>query len=482
MASALDAAGFSQATIGKAEGIVRRFAKHTNLQLSGRPFRVDMQGVVGAALRTLLSELGAREIGHGEASPGLLVIGKRGEAKLDNAPLPDRGDASGRIDFAGKHMPTSRTMATRLAESGLVNGLRVGIAMTLEPKTANLALLLASAGAKVAVYAHPDETDAAVAAALATRGIVVDADANLSGAEERAAALSWLKRGFDVVVDDGSHLVRLAHEAAPELVTMWIGVTEETTSGLTPLRAMEAEGVLMTPVIAVNDAATKTFFDNRFGTGQSCVFAIADVLEGAGLSLRDQPALVLGFGPVGQGVAAHLHALGARVAVAEPDPIRALLAIHAGFTVGSVESLAPGALVVSATGVRGSIKSATLSAAKIVAVAGGVPGEVDLEGAVFEPVAPHVERVGETLVLDRGGCINITAAEGNPIEIMDLSFATQLAALEYLLTARPGIGVHPLPLEDVDRVARAALIARGLPAGLALASASAGDWHSPRYQ
>jgi len=332
------------------------------------------------------------------------------------------------------------------------------------------------------VYSHPDETDPAVAAALAERGIAVDADVTLSGTEERAAALAWIERGFDVVLDDGAHLVRLAHEAAPHLVDKWIGVTEETTSGLTPLRAMAAAGVLATPVVAVNDAATKTSFDNRFGTGQSCVFAIADVLEGAALSVRDQPALVFGFGPVGQGVAAHLRALGARVAVAEPDPVRALLAIHAGFTVGRAEDLAPGALLVSATGVRGTITRSAVAAARIVAVAGGVPGEVDLEGAVFEPVAPYVERVGETLVLDRGGCINITAAEGNPIEIMDLSFATQLAALEYLLTARPGIGVHPLPRDAVDRVATLALGARGFVAAPVPGSGTAQDWYSPRYR
>src|SRR6478752_6399683 len=227
-----------------ADALIRDFARRTNLQIAGRPFAVDRTDEVGDSLRTMLAALGGREVTGPDAPPGLVRFGPEGGATLGGAPIPDRGDAAGRIDFAGAHMPTSRAMAARLAESGLANGVSIGVAMTLEPKTANLALLLADAGAHVSVYAHPDETDPDVAAALAARGIVVDADATLSGADERSAALAWLNRGFDVVMDDGSHLVRLAHEDAPHLVRQWIGVTEETTSGLTPLRAMESAGIL----------------------------------------------------------------------------------------------------------------------------------------------------------------------------------------------------------------------------------------------
>jgi adenosylhomocysteinase len=464
----------------EAERVVRDFARRTNLQLAGRPFRVSRPDAVGASARALLTALGGLEVGTDSTAPGLLEIGD--EVLLDGAPVPNRGDASGRIDFARAHMHTSVAMAERLRESGTVSGLRIGVAMTLEPKTANLALLLRDAGAEVAVYAHPDETDPEVAAALAGRGVAVDADASLSGAAERAAALAFLERGFDVVMDDGSHLIRLAHEVAPHLVARWIGACEETTSGLTPLRAMEADGLLATPVIAVNDAATKTSFDNRYGTGQSCVFAIADVLDAAGITLRDQPALVIGYGPVGQGVAAHLRAFGATVAVSEADPVRALLAAHDGFEVGPAADLHHGALVISATGAPKTMTVSEFSSAVALAVAGGVPGEIDLRDVTFEPVAPHLERVGATLILDRGGCINITAAEGNPIEIMDLSFATQLSALEYLVTERLGLGVHPLPADAVNRVARLALAARGLHAEPAPASGTVTDWRSPRYR
>jgi adenosylhomocysteinase len=462
--------------LDEAERLVRDFARRTNLQLAGRPFRISRPDAVGASLRGLLLALGCRDTAPGESPPGVLDFGV--EITLDGAQLPDRGDASGRIDFAAAHMGAASEIASGLDLSGL----SVGVAMMLEPKTANLALLLRSAGASVSVYAHPDETDPAVADALRDRGIAIDADASLSGAAEREAALAWLARGFDVVMDDGSHLIRLAHEAAPDQVERWIGACEETTSGLRPLRAMQAAGDLRTAIVAVNDAATKTSFDNRYGTGQSCVFAIADILDGAGITVRDQPALVIGYGPVGQGVAAHLRALGATVAVAERDPVRALLAIHDGYEVGPAHELSRGALAVSATGMPASITRCEWQNAVAAAVAGGVPGELDLDGAELTPVAPHLDRAADTLILDRGGCINITAAEGNPIEIMDLSFATQLAALGYLLETRPAVGVHELPVDAVNRVAQAALRSRGVEASPVSASGEDADWRSARYR
>ncbi|WP_062288286.1 adenosylhomocysteinase [Demequina phytophila] len=480
-----------------AERILRRFARETNLLIAGRPVRVSAEEedtATALAVAGMARALGALLVES--EGPDVLDIDVQGDdaaLALGGTPWGSRGDAGGRLDFARAHMPVSTALARELADAGTVAGLRIGVSMTLEPKTANLALLLRDAGAEVAVYAHPDETDAAVADALRARGVAVDADATLAGPAEREAALGWLRRGFDVVVDDGSHLVRLAHEAAPEVVAGWIGVTEETTSGLTPLRAMETSGVLRTPVVAVNDAATKTGFDNRYGTGQSCVFAIADLIENVDATVRDLPVLVIGYGPVGVGVAAHLAALGAQVSVAEIDPLRALLAAHDGYQVGHAEDLAQGALVISCTGVAGTITRELLSLAAMVAVAGGVPGEIDLELDVLEPVAvagsrvPHLDVDVErgTLVLDRGGCINVTAAEGNPIEIMDLSFATQLAAIRHLLETRPAVGVHALPAHAVAHVAATAAAARGLEVDEDPATASSpgdADWRSRRYR
>ncbi|WP_309734111.1 adenosylhomocysteinase [Microbacterium sp. SORGH_AS_0428] len=462
-----------------AEAIVRRFARRTNLMIASRTVRVDASPdhrLVAERLTALLHDLGAVLTTEPASDAGMLRFDFTALAAdadpmdvpvfLGGEPLPERSDAAARIAFAASHMPVSAA----LAEDVDVRGLRIGVCMVLEPKTAQLALLLRSRGADVAVYGHPDETDAAVAAALAATGIPVDGGADLSGPEERAAAEGFLRRGFDILIDDGSHLIRLAHEIDPEIAASWIGANEETTSGLTPLRRMDAAGLLRTPVMAVNDAAAKTRFDNRYGTGFSCVLAIADLLDQHGLTVRDQPALVIGYGPVGEGVAAYLRALGASVAVAEVDPVRALTARHDGYVVGPASALAEGALVVSATGVAGTIDEAVAERAVAIAVAGGVPGEVSAAASA-------------ALVLGDGGAVNITAAEGNPIEIMDLSFAVQLAALDHLLRTRPGVGVHALPSEIDDRVGRAALAARGVRIDECTTRAGRDeDWRSARYE
>ena len=433
---------------------MRRFARETNLLIAGRAFSVEGTDAVADELRRLLPALGA----HLSAGGVTFAPGREPDVLIDGAPLPARTTATARVDNAGSHMPVSTLIAGRLREHGIVRGIRIGIAMVLEPKTAQLALLLREAGADVAVYAHPDEIDVEIADVLRERGIPVDGDPALTGAEERAAAVAFLSRGFDLLLDDGSHLIRLAHEEGISVK----GAAEETTSGLTPLRLMQQRGLLGIPVIAVNDAAMKTSFDNRYGTGQSCVFAVADVLDAAGIGVRDQPAVVIGYGPVGEGVAAHLRALGAEIAVAETDPVRALRAAHDGHRIGPLSELAEGALVISATGAPHTVTAATLAAAKIVAVAGGVPGEVDVDVSALEPVGVHLDRVADgALLIARGGCVNLAAAEGNPIEIMDLSFAVQLGAVEQLLTRELPAGLHPFPAEADQAIARAALDARG---------------------
>ncbi|UJP09083.1 adenosylhomocysteinase [Microbacterium sp. KUDC0406] len=461
-----------------AERLVRRFARETNLLVAGRAFSVRGEDAVAAELRRLIPALG----GHLTDGGVTFAPGEAPDILMDGGPLPARATADDRVDIAGAHMPVSALVAERLRDAGLVRGIRIGIAMVLEPKTAQLALLLRDAGAEVAVYAHPDEIDVEVARVLRDRSIPVDGDPALDGAAERDAAIAFLRRGFDLLLDDGSHLIRLAHEEG--LADGLRGAAEETTSGLTPLRLMQRDGLLRIPVIAVNDAAMKTSFDNRYGTGQSCVFAIADVLDAAGIGLRDQPAVVIGYGPVGEGVAAHLRALGAEIAVAETDPVRALKAAHDGFRIGPLRELASGALVISATGAPHTVDAATLRAAAIVTVAGGVPGEVDVDAAALTPVAEHFDRVGDgALLIARGGCVNLAAAEGNPIEIMDLSFAVQLGAVEQLLTADLAPGLHPFPVEADAAIARAALAARGAridERSTAQVEAQA-DWRSPRY-
>ncbi|MFZ7087583.1 adenosylhomocysteinase [Curtobacterium sp. RRHDQ10] len=544
------------ATASWASAAVRRFAAATNLLVAGRRFQIVGDGPDARALAAVLTALGARPAAAGDTVDQLWCTGDVAASTAAVETLADRPrgsslivvdagrhlpavdeDAFGparfvrpgvlgvpmlsddvflvstgrdleataaaeeRIRWAGRFMPVSRALAAGLRESGLLRGMRVGVSMVLEPKTAVLSLLLLDAGADVVVYAHADETDDAVADALRNAGLVVFASSRASVAEQRALALEMLDREPHLLVDDGAHVIRLAHEARPELLPEMIGAAEETTSGLRPLRTMAERGELAVPVIAVNDARAKTLFDNRYGTGQSCVFAIMDLLDGLdGAAHRVRTggtAVVAGYGHVGEGVALVLSALGMRVVVAETDPVRALQAVFAGHAVAPLDIAVRAAdLVVSATGVRDTITLEALRAmpaGAVVAVAGGVEQEIALEealaaGASAVAVARKVARwtIPEArsavsgpgpaagsdgvLMLDDGGCINITAAEGNPVEIMDMSFAVQLGAVRTLLEhgAELDVGVHPIDPAVDDRIAAAALAHRGLvidPAG-----------------
>jgi adenosylhomocysteinase len=511
-----------------ASAVVRRFAATTNLLIAARRFRIVGTGHDAEVLHGVLTGLGARAAGELEPADHLWCVGeallsteaiereadrKSGESLIVvdagrhvpavdedafgptrvvrpgvlGAPMlsddvffvsvgrePEHDSAAqARIRWAARFMPVSRSMARALADEGLLRGTRVGVSLVLEPKTAVLSLLLQDAGAEAVVYAHADETDDSVADALRDAGLPVFASSSASIAEQRALALEMLDRKPHILLDDGSHVIRLAHEARPDLLPTMLGAAEETTSGLRALRVMADRSELGLPVIAVNDAGSKTLFDNRYGTGQSCVFAILDLVE-----LRaGGVAAVAGFGPVGEGVAQVLRALGFVVVVADIDPVRALQAMAAGYRVAPLrEAVAEADLVVSASGVADTISLDVLRSAAsgaVVAVAGGVEQEIATDdalaaGAVRTEAGPKAERFvfpdgHEVVVLDGGGCINITAAEGNPIEIMDLSFAVQLQAVRELLVFGDELDrrVHPIDPEGDRAVARAAVAAFG---------------------
>ncbi|MEU9831620.1 adenosylhomocysteinase [Streptosporangium sp. NPDC048047] len=365
---------------------------------------------------------------------------------IRDASLAARG--ADRIAWARRFMPVLDAVTGRLD----LTGRRIGLVLVLEPKTANLALALAGAGAEVIVTCAAGETDDEVAAALAAEGISVLARSDASPDQDLGFARRVLRAGPDALADDGSRVVRLAH--AEDLVGNLAGAAEETTSGLRPLRVMAARGELRIPVLAVNDARSKYLFDNVHGTGQSCVMAAADL---TGLRLAGSVCAVAGYGHVGQGVARYARALGARVLVSEVDPFAALRAHHDGHEVLPLtEACAQADLVFSATGVARTITGGHLRAMRpgtVVAVAGGVPDEVEV--AETPP--------GVTVLAD-GECVNCAAAEGNPIEIMDLSLSVQALALEHLLAYGPALepAVHPVPEELDERIARAKLCALGV--------------------
>lgn len=380
-----------------------------------------------------------------------------------------------RIDWAAPFMPVTRTITEHLRKTGAIAGARIGLVLVLEPKTANLALGLAHAGAEVTVVSAARNTHDDVAAALDRAGIAVFARSDAAPHRDREFALGLLDRNPDILVDDGSAVIRLAHTERPQRLGGLLGATEETTSGLRPLRVMAHQGELRIPVLAVNDARAKTLFDNGHGTGQSTLFTILDLLR---TTVDRKRVVVAGFGPVGRGFARHAAALGALVTIAEVDPVRALEAVFAGYEVAPlVEAAATADLLVSATGIAHTIDLPHLLAlpeGAAVAVAGGVEQEIALDaafdaGARNAPAGPHLTALTlpndrTVLVLDDGGCINCTVGEGNPIEVMDLSFGVQASAIDFLARHDGELepAVHALPAEVDERVAAAKLDSLGI--------------------
>ncbi len=532
--------------------VIRRLASATNLVIAGKVFAVHGAGERSTALATTLTLLGARPAGPDAAIDYLFLTGEGAETaelptswfgSIDSGPrrpllivdasllgiplehagfgplepvrpgvlqtgipdvffvphpdpaAPSAHEAATRIRWAERFMPVSNWFTRGLRQDGILAGVRIGVSMVLEPKTAVLALLLRSAGAEVSVFAHPDETDDSVADALRAEGIAVDARSTATGAEHLALALAFLDREPQILLDDGSHLIRLAHTDRPALLASMIGAAEETTSGLRALDAMQQTGLLGLPVVAVNDARSKTLFDNLYGTGESCVFAVLDLLDA---SIEGAAVVVAGFGPVGEGVARTVAALGGSVVVAERDPVRALQAVFAGYRVAPLaEAVATADYVLSATGVQNTISVGVLEKCApdaVIAVAGGVPQEVAVraalkKGAVREELSAKVQRLrlpngGSVLLLDDGGCINVTAGEGNPIDIMDLSFAVQLGAVRFLLESGDQLapGLYPIDKAVDDRISARAVRGSGsrIDRG-AGAARSASTAQSPRF-
>lgn len=379
-----------------------------------------------------------------------------------------------RIDWARRFMPATAALGAELRESGALAGIRIAVSDVLEPKTATVALALAEAGAEVSVTSAGRNTDDAVAAALAHAGLPVFARAADRDAEDRENARAVLDLHPHVIVDDGASTIRLAHTDRPHILADMIGATEQTTSGVRPLREMQRQGVLAVPVVAANDARSKSLFDNAHGTGQAVVFAIADLID---RPFAGAHVVVVGFGRVGSGIARHAAALGARVTVAEVDPVAALQAAFAGYAVQPLAEAAQSAdILISSTGVGHTIDVGHLDLlpdGAYVGVGGGVWQEIALEDAAAAGAVEtwRTDTVSELRlpsgrsirVLDDGNCINVSAAEGNPVQIMDLSFGVQLSAVAHLVAARGTLaaGVHELPRSADDRVAALALSAFG---------------------
>jgi adenosylhomocysteinase len=389
-------------------------------------------------------------------------------------------DGHRKIGWAAEHSPVLNTIRDRFLKDGTFDDLGVGVALPIEAKTAYLTVVLAEAGADVAVASPgPFFVQDDVAAALAERGVTVyassendpeDADRELERVIDRAA-----DNKEAVFIDDRAGLVRLAHTTRRDLLGRIRGASEETTSGVAKFRAMEREGILEFPVIAANDARCKYLFDNRYGTGQSTLTAI---MQNTNLMIGGKRLVVLGYGWCGKGIARYAAGLGARVSVCEVDPVRGLEAYADGFDVlPATEAAEIGEVFVTATGSTDVLTEQHFGRMRdgaILANAGGVDVEIDVEGLasaatgtreVRRNVEEFTTRDGRRLYLvGRGMVVNLTAGDGHPVEIMDLTFAIQALCAHRLANEHTSMEnrVHLLPREIDDEVARTKLDVVGM--------------------
>jgi adenosylhomocysteinase len=368
--------------------------------------------------------------------------------------LADEGER--RIRWAARHSPVLTRLAAERLGDGRLRGRKVAVVVHLEAKTAYLAALLAEAGAEVvAAGSNARSTQDSVCAALVRRGIEVHARHGVPPEEFTADLLAVADTGPELVIDDGAELTRRILEHRPQ--TQLQGVTEETTTGVARLRAFEAEGKLTFPAIAANNARCKHMFDNPYGTGQSTLTAI---LRLTNLSAAGKRFAVIGYGWVGQGLARRAAGYGGKVTVVELDPVQALRAVMDGHRAASLEdALGDADFVLTATGGTDSLPAAALSLLKDKAILANA-GHQDREIAV-EALGPGEEvrdRVtlhhvgGKRVYLCAGGSlVNIAGGDGNPVEIMDLSFSVQALSVHRLAQGDlpPGLNAFPAELDDV---------------------------------
>jgi adenosylhomocysteinase len=381
-----------------------------------------------------------------------------------------------KIDWVAQHAPVLNKIAGEQLADGSLRGRKIAMTIHLEAKTAYLAILLSEAGAEVTVSgSNPLSTQDDVCAALAERGVRVFATHDPTDEEFERYLHQTLETGPDLIVDDGAELVGRLIEHHPDLVGNVIGASEETTTGVMKLKAMTAEGVLPFPVLAANDARMKHLFDNRYGTGHSSIVAL---LSNTNLFLSGKAVVVMGFGWVSRGLAKYADGMGARVIVCEPDPVKLLEAYSEGYEVmNSLQSAEVGDVFLTGTGnlkVLGTEHFARMKDGALLANAGHYDHEFDL--ASLREMAAHSREVRRNVteyelpdgrrlhVLARGRLVNIAAADGHPVEIMDLTFAVQALAAHHLANHAGEIepGIQPIPEEIDDLVARAKLASLGV--------------------
>ena len=371
-----------------------------------------------------------------------------------------------KINWVKAYMPILNTLEEEFSQSKPFAGKKVAICLHLEAKTAYMAQVIAAGGAAVAVAAsNPLSTQDDVVAALVDSGITAFAWHGATDEEytEHIHQLAQFKP--DLFIDDGGDLTNVLHNHYPQMLNEIIGGCEETTTGIIRLRSMAKDNALKIPMIAVNDALSKYFFDNRYGTGQSVWDAI---MRTTNLVVAGKTVVVVGYGWCGKGTAMRAKGLGAKVIITEVDPIKAMEAMMDGFSVMPLIEAAPiGDYFITVTGNKNVIAYEHLAAMKnkaILANAGHFDVEIDKNAleklsSSITPGKPNICEYhltdGRTLyLLGEGRLVNLSAGDGHPAEIMDLTFGLQTLSLVHLLhNPQLKAGVYSVPKEIDQRVA-----------------------------
>ena len=382
-----------------------------------------------------------------------------------------------RIDWAELWMPVLRQVRERFKSEQPLRGVRIGACLHVTTETAVLMVTLRAGGASVALCAsNPLSTQDDVASALVREHAI---PVYAQKGEDHERYYRHIKAILDtrpnLTMDDGADLISELHGKRRELIPNIVGGTEETTTGVIRLRAMEKEGVLSFPIIAVNDADTKHLFDNRYGTGQS---TLDGILRATNILFAGRTVVVAGFGMCGRGLAARAHGMGARVVVTEVEPVRALEAVMEGYQVlPMAEAAAQADVLVTVTGNTSVVREEHFSRMKdgaIVANSGHFNVEIDLEAlergsASRRTVRPFVDEFTQKdgrriYVLGEGRLINLASAEGHPASVMDMSFANQALAVEHLIREKGRLErkVYRVPIHIDREIARLKLASMGV--------------------
>jgi adenosylhomocysteinase len=391
---------------------------------------------------------------------------------------PSASTGAARIEWADAQMPVLAQVRERFERERPLAGVSVAACLHVTAETANLVRALIGGGAEVTLCAaNPLSTQDDVAQALAERyGAHVLAARGEAPSAYAAHVRTVVERAPQITVDDGADLIGAIHEHAPEQAAAMVGGTEETTAGLVRIRALQEQGVLACPVLAVNESRTERAFNDRFGTGQSTVDGI---LRATNLLLAGRTVVVFGYGWTGRGVALRARGAGALVIVCEVDPLRALEAKMEGYEVmGSLAAAERGDVFVTVTGGRDVLRGEHFERMKdgaVLANAGHFDVEINLADLralavggrreALPLVEEHLMADGRRLnLLAEGKVVNLAAGEGHPAAVMDMSFAGQALCVEHLV-ARAGempAAVLPVPDDIDEQVARLKLESLGV--------------------